>query len=289
MAERAKGGASVQEFEARLAGLEERFRTSADELRDLRLQGLLASKARAEIAEIRDEWEHVDRRWFIGVVGLLIAFLLTSYLLYMNLGWYADQRAMPPSSDWLLDRLPTVNLIPMLSWGWLALHAWALAGVLLYDPRRMPFLLFLLGVYLTTRTLYVFLSPIGAPVDILDMRELDALFPWVAGEYTFQNEFIFSGHVAIPFLFYLFFQQRLLRAIALAGSLSMAASVLLTKNHYSVDVLSAYWIGYAIFVFSDRTYRAYVHPLYLILNPAECVVGEDYSHVARGQTPGPDR
>jgi hypothetical protein len=269
VADRRGPGLSPEEIAARIARLEERFRASADELRELRLQGLLASKARAEIAEIRDEWERVNGRWFIVVVGLIVAFLLAAYVFYMNLGWYADQRMMPPSSDWLLDQLPTVNLVPILSWGWLALHVWALGYVLLYEPRRVPFLLFLLGVYLTIRTLYVFLSPIGAPVDILDMRELDMLFSQVAGEYTFQNEFVFSGHAAVPFLFYLFFRDARPRAIALSGSIVMAASVLLTKNHYTVDVLSAYWIGYAIYVFSDRTYHAYVHPLYLNLQVRE--------------------
>jgi hypothetical protein len=193
---------------------------------------------------------------------MLVAFVLGAYLFYMNLGWYADQRSLPLSSDWLLDRLPALNLVPLLTWGWLALHGWALAVALLYEPRRMPLLLFVLGVYLLVRTLYVFLSPIGAPLHLLDMRELDGLFGAVAGEYTFQNEFVFSGHTAVPFLFFLFFERRLHRAVMLAGSFVMAAAVLLTHNHYSVDVLSAYLVGYAVFALGRSTYLRLVHPLY---------------------------
>lgn len=261
---RAAAPADVDSLEARIERLEEHLRASADELRALGLHVRLTSRARAELAEIRDEWHQVDRRWWVVTVGLLVAFFLGSYLFYMNLGWYADRRALPPSSDWLLDQLPTINLVPVLSWGWLALHAWALVTALLYYPRRMPFLLLLLGIYMSIRTLYVFLSPVGAPVDILDMRELDSLFSWVAGEYTFQNEFIFSGHTAVPFLFALFFEERRHRRVMALGSLAMAACVLLTKNHYSVDVLSAYLVGYAIFVLSDHLYRTRVHPLYLL-------------------------
>ncbi len=33
------------------------------------------------------------------------------------------------------------------------------------------------------------------------MGEVDTLFPLVVGVYTFQNEFICSGHTAIAFLF----------------------------------------------------------------------------------------
>ena len=120
----------------------------------------------------------------------------------------------------------------------------------------MPFLLFLLGVYLVVRTLYVFLSPIGAPAQILDMRELDSLFALVAGEYTFQNEFIFSGHTAVPFLFFLFFDSRWHKGVMLAGSLAMAFAVLVTRNHYAVDVLSAYLVGYSVYALSGWLFRA---------------------------------
>jgi hypothetical protein len=229
--------------------LEERFRESAKELGALRAK--LQSGAKDEWTEIRQEWDVLDGRVRTIGIALGVALFLGAYLFYMNLGWYADQRSLPQSSDWLLDRLPAWNLVPLLSWGWLALHTWALAIAVLYYPRRMPFLLVLLSVYLGLRTLYVFLSPIGAPTEILDMRQLDTLFALVAGEYTFQNEFIFSGHTAVPFLFYLFFDSPRQKAVMLAGSLCMAFAVLVTRNHYTVDVLSAYLIGYSIYALSQ--------------------------------------
>ncbi len=243
--------------------LDQLERRAQEMQRDLaRLRAGAQALPRAQAQVIREEWQSVDRRGWILVTAGLVAFLLAAYVFYMNLGWYADQRVLPTSSDWLLDRLPAVQLIPLLSWGWLALHAWAVGVAALYEPRRMPFLLFLLGVYLTIRTLYVFLSPIGAPVHLLDMRELDALFAQVAGTWTFQNEFIFSGHTAVPFLFFLFFQRPLHRAVMLAGSIVMAVAVLLTHNHYSVDVLSAYLVGYAIFALSRELHGHLLAPLY---------------------------
>lgn len=253
----------IEALEREIALLERRILDSARQIRTLRWRVRLAARARAEVAEIQGEWDELDTRWWVFVVAALVAFFLGSYLFYMNLGWYADRRVLPPSSDWLLDQLPVVNLVPLLSFGWLALHAFALGAALLYLPRKLPFLLLLLGNYFVIRTLYVFLSPIGAPVNILDMRELDTLFRLVAGEYTFQNEFIFSGHTAVPFLFALFFESRGLRAVMLGGSLVMAAAVLLTHNHYTVDVLSAYLVGYGIYALSDSMWRRFVRPLYL--------------------------
>ncbi len=257
-----------QSFEREAARLEKHFREALEELRSLRLRlrqadTPLVDRTRAELSEIRDEWDAIHYRWWIGVLAGGIVFLFAAYAFYMNLGWYADNRALPVSSDWLLDRLPLVNLVPMLSWGWLALHVYAIGTALLYYPRKLPFLFFLLGVYLCVRTLYVFLSPIGAPEAILHMGEFDLLFPLVAGVYTFQNEFIFSGHTAMPFLFALFFETRAQKTVMLLGSLAMALSVLLTRNHYTVDVIGAYFMGYAIYALSEWLYFHFLRPLFL--------------------------
>jgi len=257
-------------LEREIERLERRFRETTGELRALRrgLRSRARDEVRAELAEIRDEWVEIDHKWWVFVVAGLVAFLLASYAFYMNLGWYADQRSLPFSSDWLLDRLPTLNLIPLLSWGWLALHAWALGVALLYYPRRMPFLLFLLGVYLCVRTVFVFLSPIGAPERMLDMGELDVLFSKVAGVYTFRNEFVFSGHTAVPLLFALFFETPRQKAVMLVGSLAMALSVLLTHNHYTVDVIAAWFMAYAIHALSRSLYFRVVRPLFVRHDPA---------------------
>jgi hypothetical protein len=258
----------AESFEKEAARLEIRFQEALDELRALRTRlgdadRSLADRTRAEISEIRDEWDAIHYRWWIGVLAGGIVFLFAAYGFYMNLGWYADHRVLPASSDWLLDRLPIVNVVPLLSWGWLALHVYAVGTALLYYPRKLPFLFFLLGMYLCVRTVFVFLSPIGAPESILHMGELDLLFPYVVGVYTFQNEFIFSGHTAMPFLFALFFETRLQKVLMLAGSVAMATAVLLTRNHYTVDVISAWFMGYAIFVLSERLYFHFLRPLFV--------------------------
>ncbi len=196
------------------------------------------------------------------MAGLVVA-LLASYYFYTYLGWYADQRTLPLSSDWLLERLPVINVMPVLSWGWLVLHVYAVGIAILYYPRRLSFLFFMLAVYLCVRTVYVFLSPIGAPEHMLDMVKLDYIFSRIIGEYTFQNEFIFSGHTAIPFLFFLFFETRVQKAFMLTGSIVMGVCVLLSHTHYTVDVLSAYLIGYAIFALSRKLHLQFVRPLFL--------------------------
>lgn len=251
-----------------IARLEAKFRETTEDLQKIRLHLRLAERAKAEvkaeIAEIQESWDNVHYKWWALTLFGLLTFFLFSYFFYTNLGWYADQRSLPPGSDWVLERLPIVNLLPVLSWGWLGLHLYAGALAILYYPRRMPFLLFLLGSFIAVRSVFVFLSPIGAPANMLDMSRMDYLFSRIMGTYTFTNEFVFSGHTGIPFLFALFFETRLQKALFLTGSLVMAVSVLLTHNHYTVDVLGAYFMGFAIFTLSDRIYHRFLQPLFLL-------------------------
>ncbi len=251
-------------LEREFARLEARFRETTEELARLRKRFKLAAAARAELAEIKDEWHTVHYKWWIITLSGVLTFFVLSYFYYTQLGWYADQRHLPPSSDWLLNRLPQVNLMPVLSWGWLGLHLYAAAVAVLYYPRKLPLILLTLGLFMFIRSTFIFLSPIGPPHGIMDMSKLDYIFNRVMGVLTFNNEFVFSGHASFPFLFYLLFETRAQKAIFLGGSAAMAASVLLTHNHYTVDVLGAYFISYSIYRLSLRLYAGYVRPLFLL-------------------------
>lgn len=249
-------------IDQKMRQLEERFLESARELKDLRAR--LVKETRAELDEIKDEWHGVHYKWWVFTLAAVLALFTVTYLFYTRLGWVADQRSLPTGNDWLLRRLPLVNALPVLSWGFFALHLFAGGAAIAYYPRRAPFLVFLLAVYMVVRTAFVFLSPIGPPVGMYDMRKLDFVFSKIMGTWTFNNEFVFSGHTGIPFLFFLFFDTPKLKAVMLAGSLTMGVCVLLSRNHYTVDVLAAYLVTYSIYKLSEWLYYRWVRPLFVV-------------------------
>jgi len=231
-------------------------------LRPVRLSSVLARLARKEVSDIRDQWHDVHYRWWVITLSGVLVFFFLSYSFYTQLGWVADQRTLPNGTDWVLRHLPLVNVLPILSWGWFALHLFAAWVAIMYYPKRMPFLMFMLGFYMVVRTLFVFLSPIGPPEGMVDMRERDIIFSRLLGKYTFTNEFIFSGHTSIPFLFFLFFEERFRKTVMLCGSLTMGLCVLLSHNHYTVDVLAAFPMSYSIYILADKWYQRLIHPLF---------------------------
>jgi hypothetical protein len=105
---RGPSGVSIETLEREIALLERRILDSARQLRSLRWRVRLAARARAEVAEIRDEWEELDTRWWVVVIAALVAFFLVSYLFYMNLGTRtaaACRRA--PTGCWTSSRPST--------------------------------------------------------------------------------------------------------------------------------------------------------------------------------------
>ena len=247
-------------LEERLKSLERLLGESARELQELRRH--LPRAAREEIDQIADEWKGVHYKWWVGTLALVLVMLTLSYAMYTKLGWVADQRALPVGNDWLLRRLPILDTLPILSWGWFALHIYAVGAAVAYSPKRVPLLLFTLATYMLVRTAFVFLSPIGHPVGMVDMRVHDFIFSRILGTWTFMNEFVFSGHTAVPFIFFLYFRSPKLKALMLAGSLTMGVCVLLSRNHYTVDVLAAFLVGYAIYGMSESAYNRWILPLF---------------------------
>ena len=248
------------QLEQKLRSLERLLAESGRELSELRLH--LPRAARQEIEEIADEWRGVHYKWWVGTLALLLVMVTLSYSLYTKLGWVADQRALPVGDDWLLRRLPIIDTLPILSWGWFGLHIYAIGAAVAYYPKRAPFLLYVLSVYMVVRAAFVFLSPIGHPAGMVDMRLHDFIFSRLLGTWTFTNEFVFSGHTAIPFLFYLFFRTPGLKRLMLAGSVVMAASVLLSRNHYTVDVLAAFFTSYSVYALATAGYERLIEPLF---------------------------
>ena len=227
-----------------------------------KLGSALAQITREEVGEIRDEWHNIHYRWWVVTLSGVLVFFFLSYSFYTQLGWVADQRSLPKGTDWALRHLPVVDVLPVLSWGWFALHLYAAWVAITHYPRRMPFLMFMLGMYMIVRTVFIFLSPIGPPEGMVDMRESDIIFSRILGKYTFTNEFIFSGHTSLPFLFFLFFEGPFRKSVMFCGSLTMGVCVLLSHNHYTVDVLAAYPMSYSIYIISDKCYQRYIHPLF---------------------------
>jgi hypothetical protein len=155
------------------------------------------------------------------------------------------------SPDLFLDILPTTSVESVLVWGVPVLFGLIIWALLLH-PERIPFSLKSMGALFFIRSFFVILTPMGIRADQA------VLFPkgFLQNLAYSSNDFFFSGHVAIPFLFaLLFWDVRWIRSIMLFIAGLFAVSVLLAHTHYSIDVFAVPFIVPTIYRLCVSVFR----------------------------------
>jgi hypothetical protein len=181
-----------------------------------------------------------------------------------------ERRRGPPLPDLVLDLVPRVE--------WIARHNYHL-WVLLYVPvalalwrrDRAAFLRFLwLGGWLSLlRGACVPLTVLGPPDGAAAPAAFDLAEAWWGivnpfsalttdvAHVTLTQDLFFSGHAASTFLLWLACRgDRVLAPLALGAHALVVASVFLAHLHYTIDVVGAWAITYALWCFAGARGRA---------------------------------
>ena len=154
--------------------------------------------------------------------------------------------------DMLLDNLPVVNINLVVVEG--ALLSILLSFILvMFHPRKILFMLKVLGLFIIIRAFFISLTHIGIYPGQINPGAgyLDALYSY----FNMQTGFFFSGHTALPFLIALiFWEYRGWRQAYLILSAVFGISVLLAHVHYSIDVFAAPFMAYGIFEITRKLF-----------------------------------
>jgi len=207
---------------------------------------------------VKARWD--TSRWTLPrLIELAIALIGLGVTLAFNnwLGRIASRagESAHPSPDLLLSHLPVVDLRVFFVWGFAAFLAALIGIALLRERRRLAHIAWLYSLMIAVRSVFIVLTPMRSPEGALWVGG-DPLFEAVGRHLTFRNDLFFSSHTSLPFLAYLIFRDRWARLGFLATSLAMAATVLLTRLHYSIDVFAAFFITYAVYRWERRVLRA---------------------------------
>lgn len=185
------------------------------------------------------------RHRFSTLLSLLALGLATVVNFYA--GSYATERASNPVTDVVLSNVPAFNVDLFFVYGSILLILF-ISWLCLTKPKRLPFTIHSLTLFILTRSVFVSLTHIGIfPSQIpLDLGR-------VTSKFIFGGDLFFSGHTGIPFLMALiFWPEKQLRYIFLAWSVFFGTIALLGHLHYSIDVLSAFFITHSLFHLSRR-------------------------------------
>ena len=187
-------------------------------------------------------FSHYKDRGFLISLFIAILFLAVSLVINFYAGTYATEKVSNSVTDIVLSNIRIFDVDGIFVYG--AILFWIfIVGLCLFKPKTMPFTLKSVALFIVIRSIFISLTHIG-PFPGSVIVSSSNLFQKI----SFGGDLFFSGHTGLPFLMALiFWNNKYLRYLFLASSAVFAVVVLLGHYHYSIDVLSAFFITYSIF------------------------------------------
>ncbi len=186
------------------------------------------------------------------VLSVFYGFLFLIFSLVINYFAcvYASAAASNSVTDIILSNIPVFNVDKIFADGFLLLVLF-IATVLLHQPKRMPFALKSIALFVAIRAIFIVLTHI-APFPDQSLLAVNYIY----SKISFSGDMFFSGHTGLPFLLALiFWDTPWLKWSFLSLSIIFAITVLLGHLHYSIDVFAAYFITYSIFKIAERFFE----------------------------------
>lgn len=178
---------------------------------------------------------------FLSTLGFGIVLFVFSLVVNYYAGIFATEAASNAVADIILSNTRAVDVHLIFIYGPILL--WAFVSVIcLKHPNRIPFVIKNIAIFVLIRSVFISLTHIGPfPTDIYVESDITKMF-------IFGGDLFFSGHTGLPFLMALVFWKYVnYRMLFIASAILFGVVVLLGHLHYTIDVLSAFFITYTIF------------------------------------------
>ena len=178
-----------------------------------------------------------------------VVFFYAGLVMNFYAGTYAMEEASGSVTDIILSNTRTYDVDGLFVYGSYALFLFILF-LTLRKLNQMPFIGQTIALFVMIRSLFITLTHVGPfPTQI-------AIDSNLLSRVSFGGDLFFSGHTGLPFLMALiFWDVLLLRYTFLTISIAFGIIVLLGHLHYSIDVVSAFFITYGIFHIALKLFK----------------------------------
>lgn len=174
-----------------------------------------------------------------------LALLLFIGALFVNF-WaihQATDNASARVSDIILSNTPVFEVDGLFVYGTFFMVIVSVF-ILLAHPKRIPFALHALTLFILIRSAFTLMTHLGAP----EASYVSDFSETITQSFFGADQF-FSGHTGMPFIGALAFWgvNNKVAWLFFASSIYFAVIVLLGHIHYTIDVMSAFFITYGIY------------------------------------------
>jgi len=152
---------------------------------------------------------------------------------------YADKVASNSVTDLLHENIPLLDLSFLYVYAWLIIISVLFLYPLIFDLINLHKVLFHVSFLLIIRSFFLVLTHLKAPVEAIAIT-----YPSIINTFSFKNDLFFSGHTAVPLMGFFVFKNKILKLFFLISSIVMGFTVIIMREHYSIDVFAAFFIAY---------------------------------------------
>lgn len=206
------------------------------------------------LADIIRNWgENIKKEFLENKYLILLSFLffvISNIILYFASN-YVDKVQTAVVPDLILDHIPVINLSFIFVYVFLALVAFIFIYFIFIRVKDFHKAFAQFGLLILVRSFFIVLTHLERPANAISLTG----FPKIYHFLSFYNDLFFSGHVAIPFMAFLLFKKEKIGIFFLIVTILLAATVLLMHVHYSIDVFSAFFITYGVYIFGERLFK----------------------------------
>ena len=190
-----------------------------------------------------------DPAFRLSATVALVTLTISTFINYYA-GTYATESISNPVTDVILSNTPVFDVDGVFVYGSMVL-ALFIAGLIFSHPKRIPFVLHSLTLFILIRSAFISFTHI-APYPSHAILDLGS----VANKFIFGGDLFFSGHTGIPFLMALiFWNDKPLRYVFLIWSIVFGTTALMGHLHYTIDVASAFFITYTIYHIAVKFFK----------------------------------
>lgn len=184
---------------------------------------------------------HLSNKAFLRSIGIALLLFCTGLIMNYYAGTYATSQESGPVTDIILSNTQVRDVDGLFVLGSYVL-VFLISFIVFRRLNTFPFVIETIALFVMIRSVFVTLTHIGSfPTQI-------AITSSLLSRVSFGGDLFFSGHAGLPFLIALiFWDAPRIRYTFLVLSGALSVVVLLGHLHYSIDVLSAFFITYGIF------------------------------------------
>jgi len=198
---------------------------------------------------------------FLWSLLLSIIFIFGALVVNYFAAQYAFERASVAVSDIFLSNIPVFDVDWIFVFGPIFFSLW-IAILCFSNPKTIPFTLKSIAMFVLIRSAFITLTHIGPFPDhnIIDGNSAILLHAISNNPNFFifstGADLFFSGHTGLPFMLALvFWKHWKTRVFCIFSSIFFGIIVLLGHLHYSIDVASAFFISYTIYVITIKIFK----------------------------------